>query len=335
MITSKHPGPAYVCRQMVSPWQVTGCAPGRPPPSEASLVLHVVEDLWVQMSQVAPEDLSFDVVLALAQGGMEAGSLSGTVAPGKTVALRTLRCSPSGGAEDAQVQGAPPPAFCACAAHRVAAPAHLTPPAVRPPPRYFRALPPPEVSVPAGSGMEPGAQVPSFSSSEDEGPPSVPRWPSSGLVPKHSTPKEGPLPWRRRPLGHVPHRWGGGPAEGSPLPSRSSRVLSSSLRKRRLSTIWASEESSGQLGPDSDPQAPEEGPPVLVSATWRQQQRQEASPGSWPGSRGLPGIQNTAGRRPRKRKDLAVVMERVRQWEARQLQSIEEATQHELTVQDA
>lgn len=151
-------------------------------------------------------------------------------------------------------------------------------------------------------------QVPSFSSSEDEGPPSVPRWPSSGPVPKHSTPKEGPLPWRRRPLGHVPHRWGGGPAEGSPLPSRSSRVLSSPLRKRRLSTIWASEESSGQLGPDLDPQAPEEEPPVPVSATWQQQQRQEASPGSWPGNGGLPGIQNTAGRRPRKRKKLAAVV---------------------------
>ncbi|KAF6301424.1 hypothetical protein mRhiFer1_000149 [Rhinolophus ferrumequinum] len=182
--------------------------------------------------------------------------------------------------------------------------------------------------------MEPGAQVPSWSSSEDEDPPSVPRWPSSRPVPKHSTPEEGSLPWRRRPPGRVPYHWGGDPADGSPLPSRSSRVLSSSLRKRRLSTIWASEESSGQLGPDSDPQTSEEEPPVPASVTRRQQQWQEDSPESWPGNVGLPGIQNTARKRSQNPKKLAAVMERVRQWEARQLQSIEEATQHELTVED-
>uniref|UniRef100_A0A671EU16 Coiled-coil domain containing 201 n=1 Tax=Rhinolophus ferrumequinum TaxID=59479 RepID=A0A671EU16_RHIFE len=170
--------------------------------------------------------------------------------------------------------------------------------------------------------MEPGAQVPSWSSSEDEDPPSVPRWPSSRPVPKHSTPEEGSLPWRRRPPGRVPYHC------GSPLPSRSSRVLSSSLRKRQLSTIWASEESS------SDPQTSEEEPPVPASVTRRQQQWQEDSPESWPGNVGLPGIQNTARKRSQNPKKLAAVMERVRQWEARQLQSIEEATQHELTVED-
>lgn len=136
----------------------------------------------------------------------------------------------------------------------------------------------------------------------------MPRWPSSGPVPKHSTPEEGSLPWRRRPPGHVPYPWDGDPADGSPLPSRSSRVLSSSLRKRRLSTIWASEESSGELGPDSDPQTPEEESPVPASVTRRQQQWQEESPESWPRKVGLPGIQNTARKRSRNPKKLAAVV---------------------------
>ncbi|XP_036103283.1 coiled-coil domain-containing protein 201-like [Molossus molossus] len=190
--------------------------------------------------------------------------------------------------------------------------------------------------------MESGAQLSGWSPSEDESPPSERRRPSSGTVPKHSTPEEGFLRGHRHPLGRVPYRRGWGPAEGSPLPARSSRDLPSPVQKRRLSTIWASEESSVQPGSDTEPGAPGEEPPAPAKVTQRrrrqrrQQQKvqQGESPGSWTGNKGLPGIPNTAGRRSRDLKKLAAVAERVRQWEARQLQSIEEATRHNLTVQD-
>ncbi|KAM5303808.1 coiled-coil domain-containing protein 201 [Glossophaga mutica] len=190
-----------------------------------------------------------------------------------------------------------------------------------------------EVAVAAGSRMEPGAQVSEWGSSEDEDPPSAPRPPSSGAVPKHSTPAEGSL---RR----VPSRQRGGPAEGSLLSASSSWDLPSPVRKRRLSTIWASEESSEQLGPEEDPWAPEEEPPAPAEVTRQRRQRRQQrkkqgeAPGSWTGNMRLPGIPSTAGQRPRDPKKLAAVMERVRRWEARLLWSIEEATRHELTVED-
>ncbi|XP_036896948.1 coiled-coil domain-containing protein 201-like [Sturnira hondurensis] len=164
--------------------------------------------------------------------------------------------------------------------------------------------------------MEPGAQVSEWSSSEDEGPPSAPRRMSSGTVPKHSTPEEGFLHRHRSPLGRVPYRRGGGPADGSPLSARSSWDLPSPVQRRRLSTIWASEESSEQLEPEEDPWAPEEEPPRPAEVTQqrrrRQQQRkkQGEAPGSWTGNVRLPGIPNTAGRRHRDPKKLAAVVGR-------------------------
>ncbi|XP_054582546.1 coiled-coil domain-containing protein 201 [Eptesicus fuscus] len=188
--------------------------------------------------------------------------------------------------------------------------------------------------------MEPGAQVSEWSSSEDEDPPSV--WRPSGAAPKHSTPAEGfPRRRSRSPRGPRPYRPGGGPGDGSPRPGRASRDLPSPvLRKQRLSTIWASEESSVQPGPDPSPPAPGGEPPAPTEATrpLRPQPQQKAepgeSPGGWTRSQGLPGISSTSRPRRRDLKKLAAVTERVRQWEARQLQSIEEATQHDLTVQD-
>ncbi|KAF6085267.1 hypothetical protein HJG60_000144 [Phyllostomus discolor] len=189
--------------------------------------------------------------------------------------------------------------------------------------------------------MEPGAQVSEWSSSEDdEGPPSAPGRPSPGAAPKHSTPEEGPLRRPGSPLGRTLYRRAGGPAEGSLLSAHSSWDLPSPVRKRRLSTIWASEGSSEQLGPEEDPWAPEEEPPAPAEATQRQRRRrrqhekQREAPGSWTGNTRLPGIPNPAGRRHRDPEKLAAVTERVRQWEARLLRSIEEATRHELTVED-
>ncbi|XP_067601619.1 coiled-coil domain-containing protein 201 [Pseudorca crassidens] len=190
-------------------------------------------------------------------------------------------------------------------------------------------------------------QLPELSSSEDEGFSSVTRRTSLTRVLKHSTPEGAAPSWHSELLGDVPSRQEGGSAGGSPLPVRSPWDLPSSpgelspkapLRKRRLSTIRASEVSSGQLGSNSDPFALEEDPPVPASVTRRrqQQQQQRKSPRARrsPPNPGLPGIPNTARRRPRDLKRLAAATERLRQWEIHQLQSIEEATQHELTIED-
>ncbi|XP_069870713.1 coiled-coil domain-containing protein 201 [Dipodomys merriami] len=60
-------------------------------------------------------------------------------------------------------------------------------------------------------------------------------------------------------------------------------------------------------------------------------------PGSTPASParnpGLPGVRDTGGKRKQGPKRRAVEMERVRQWEACLLQQIEEAVQHELTIE--
>ncbi|XP_072827010.1 coiled-coil domain-containing protein 201 isoform X2 [Vicugna pacos] len=192
--------------------------------------------------------------------------------------------------------------------------------------------------------MEPQAQVPRLSSSEDESISSVTRWPSLRNVPKHSTPEGATLPWRMETPGHVPSHQEEGPAGGSPLPAHSSWDLSSSLaglspmgpiRKRQLSTIQDSEVSSEQRGSHSDPWPPKGDPPMPASTAGQKQKQQQ---GKAPRTRrqgpnlGLPGIPNTARRRRRDLKKLAAAMERVREWEIRQLQNIEEATQHELTI---
>nr|KAF6418786.1 hypothetical protein HJG63_008808 [Rousettus aegyptiacus] len=179
--------------------------------------------------------------------------------------------------------------------------------------------------------MEPGAQVPDWAS-EDEGLPPVP--PPLGAAPKHSTPRGHALRRRRRPAGRVAYRTGAGLASASPPPTIPARPLSPPRRERRLSAVWDSEEASGRLGPDSDPRVPEEEPPGPASVPRRWQQQQEVSPGSGRRGKGLPGIPNSARPRRRDLKMLAAVVERVRQWEARQLQNIEEATWHELTVED-
>ncbi|XP_059963686.1 coiled-coil domain-containing protein 201 [Mesoplodon densirostris] len=194
-------------------------------------------------------------------------------------------------------------------------------------------------------------QLPGLSSSEDESLSSMTRRTSLTRVLKHSTPEGAAPSWHSELLGDVPSHQEGGSAGGSPLPVRSPWDLPSSPgefspkvppRKRRLSTIRASEVSSGQLGSNSDPFALEEDPPVPASVTRRrrrrqQQQQQQGRPPRArrsPPNLGLPGIRNTARRRPRDLKRLAAATERLRQWEIQLLQNIEEATQHELTIED-
>ncbi|KAF5916819.1 hypothetical protein HPG69_012178, partial [Diceros bicornis minor] len=175
--------------------------------------------------------------------------------------------------------------------------------------------------------------VPESSPSEDGSPPSVTRRQSSRTLLKHST----ALSRRKRPSGQVPYWPGRGSAGGSPLPARSSWDLPSppaTLPKRRLSTVWASGESSGRLEPNLDPWDPGEDLFEPASATQQHEQRESPGARSWPRNLGLPGIPYTARKRRRDPRKLAAAMERVRQWEIRLLQNIEEAVQHELTIDD-
>ncbi|XP_054350774.1 coiled-coil domain-containing protein 201 [Pongo pygmaeus] len=181
--------------------------------------------------------------------------------------------------------------------------------------------------------MEPGVQDPGLSSSEDESPSLAIRSPTLRKPLKHSTPEEAALGWSPRSSGGASY------LSGSPMPAHFSQVLAShpagvsppaTVRKMRLSTIWASKESSLDLS------ALGEEPPTSASLAQQQQQQQEESlrAKSWPQNPGLPGILNTTGRKRRDLKKRAAAMERVRQWEIYVLQNIEEATQHELTIED-
>ncbi|XP_048950989.1 coiled-coil domain-containing protein 201 isoform X1 [Canis lupus baileyi] len=184
---------------------------------------------------------------------------------------------------------------------------------------------------------------PALSDAEEDEAPSLTmgqqRW---GEAVKHSTPQEGSPRLRRRPPGEVPSRQGEGPEPWSRRPARAPRSTpslragpgrSAPLQTPRLSNGRASRAARGQPGPRSGHPAPKEDPPAQASVT-RQQHAESCAPRSWPGPTGLPGIPSAARRRRRDPEKMAAERERVRQWEARQLWDIEEATQHELTLQD-
>ncbi|XP_053464662.1 coiled-coil domain-containing protein 201 [Nycticebus coucang] len=178
--------------------------------------------------------------------------------------------------------------------------------------------------------------VPGMSSSEDESPSLVTKRTPLRKFLKHSTPEDVVPGWSPRPSGDATY------LGGSPVSARFSQDLVSNLvgvsplvtfRKRRLSTIRAFKGSSEQSGPDSDPSDPVE--KTSVSNSLPQQQRGKSLQAkSWRQNPGLPGIPNTARKKKRDPKKLAAAMKRVRQWEFRLLQDIEEAIQHELTIQE-
>nr|XP_051701786.1 coiled-coil domain-containing protein 201 [Oryctolagus cuniculus] len=180
--------------------------------------------------------------------------------------------------------------------------------------------------------------------SEQESPSFLRRRPPLRKLIKHSTPEEAEFSWSLRLPGDALDLNEEGPAGGSPVPGHSFPGLRTCLagvswtttfRRRRLSTIWASSGSSGHSRPDEPLSAPGGDLPI-ASLLAQQQQRQQGESlhtSSWPRISGLPGISNTSQRKRRNLKKLAAVMERVRQWEWHLLQNIEEATQHQLTVQ--
>uniref|UniRef100_A0A8I5R9S2 Coiled-coil domain containing 201 n=1 Tax=Papio anubis TaxID=9555 RepID=A0A8I5R9S2_PAPAN len=195
-------------------------------------------------------------------------------------------------------------------------------------------------------------QDPGLSSSEDDSLFLATGSPTLRKPLKHSTPEEGALGGTTRPSGGASY------LSGSPVPAHFSQDLAShpagvsppaTVRKRRLSTIWASKESSLDLS------VPGEETPTSASLAQQQQQKQQQKQKqnqkqlqqqqqkqqqeslrakSWHQNPGLPGILNTTGRKRRDPKKRAAAMERVRQWEIYVLQNIEEATQHELTIED-
>ncbi|XP_049749520.1 coiled-coil domain-containing protein 201 [Loxodonta africana] len=183
-------------------------------------------------------------------------------------------------------------------------------------------------------------QIPGWNLSEGENASLATGSPLRKLI-KHSTPEDSKLSHSMRPLGEISSLSNGGRAEASPMPTHSFQDLSShltglsfkaSFRQRRLSTVSASKEYSGQLGPDGGLLAPEEEPPTSTTSSTKQKSvspRAQSRPVGWP------GISNTNRARRNKRdlKKKAAVMERVRQWEARLLQNIEEAVHYELTIE--
>lgn len=158
--------------------------------------------------------------------------------------------------------------------------------------------------------MELGQQGPRWSSSEDEVPPLQCQgshlWgQSQSIAPRRRLPSLGQE--ATRPCPHC-------------LPALSGSCHCP-LRKRWLSALWASRESSEQLGPSSDLRSPEEKPyvPNLSHPTTTATAEAVGDPGIWPGDLWFPGILNTV--RWRLWKNLAAVTERVMRWEALQLLS--------------
>ncbi|KFO12193.1 hypothetical protein N312_03710 [Balearica regulorum gibbericeps] len=110
--------------------------------------------------------------------------------------------------------------------------------------------------------------------------------------------------------------------------SQSSRAVFS---RRRLSTVLASnesnEEQSDKVVPDMETEAP-------AKASEEAAVISESGP-SWLVT-GIPGIKDIPIVKTRKKKiDKALVRKKQRAWVLRQLKNIEEATEHELTIEEA
>ncbi|XP_058529529.1 coiled-coil domain-containing protein 201 [Ochotona princeps] len=187
--------------------------------------------------------------------------------------------------------------------------------------------------------MGPEGQPLGLNSSELESPSFLRRRPLLRKLIKHSTPEEEEaFSWSFRLLGDRLDLSERGSAGGSPLPvhfqGRCTHLTGvnciTPFRRKRLSTVWASGESSRRSGPEQHQSAP--GREMSGSSLLVLEQHQDESLhiSCWPG---LPGISNVTHRKRRNLKKLAAAMERVRQWERHLLQNIEEATQHQLTIQ--
>ncbi|XP_068009052.1 coiled-coil domain-containing protein 201 [Melanerpes formicivorus] len=110
--------------------------------------------------------------------------------------------------------------------------------------------------------------------------------------------------------------------------SQSSHIVFS---RRRLSTVLASDESNEE---PRDKVVPDVETQVSTTAT----EEDAAAPKSGPSwlPTGIPGIKDIPTGKNRKKKiDKALVRKKQREWLLRQLTNIEEATEHELTIEEA
>ncbi|KAM6132651.1 coiled-coil domain-containing protein 201 [Pterocles gutturalis] len=110
--------------------------------------------------------------------------------------------------------------------------------------------------------------------------------------------------------------------------SQSSRAVFS---RRRLSTVLASDESNEE---PSDTVVPN----VETQASTEASEEAAVTPESGPSwlVTGIPGIKDLPIVKTRKKKiDQALVRKKQREWLLRQLKNVEEATEHELTIEEA
>ncbi|XP_075810976.1 coiled-coil domain-containing protein 201 [Microtus pennsylvanicus] len=157
---------------------------------------------------------------------------------------------------------------------------------------------------------------------------------------QHRTPEEATLSCGQRPAGALnlcEQSAEGGLLMSSCL-SQGTRIhvaevnAAAAASRKRKPISRASKRPCGWLRPCQDLSAPAEEASVSASSTQRPRQKQQ-SLAAMSESSTFPKVfhKTRSGRRdPRK---LAAAMERVRQWEFRLLQNLEEASQHHLTVE--
>ncbi|XP_052591980.1 coiled-coil domain-containing protein 201 [Peromyscus californicus insignis] len=154
----------------------------------------------------------------------------------------------------------------------------------------------------------------------------------------HSTPQEMAMGWSPRPpRRNFQSNWSLTSEDSfqDPVSQLEGFSPTATFRKKRLSTVEDFESSSGQVEPYSDHLAAEEEPCMSASLNKEERPKIEALQAvNWPRNSGMPGISDTAWQRRRDPKKRAAAMQRLRQWEAQQLQEIEEAVHHELTIQE-
>ncbi|KAM6412928.1 coiled-coil domain-containing protein 201 [Pluvialis apricaria] len=109
--------------------------------------------------------------------------------------------------------------------------------------------------------------------------------------------------------------------------SQSSRVVFS---RRRLSTVVASDESNEEPSEKADPNMETQAPTMA----YEEAAVKPSNGPSWLVT-GIPGIKDVPIAKTRKKKiDKALVRKKQREWVLRQLKNIEEATEHELTIEE-
>ncbi|XP_074429599.1 coiled-coil domain-containing protein 201 [Larus michahellis] len=105
--------------------------------------------------------------------------------------------------------------------------------------------------------------------------------------------------------------------------------------RRRLSTVLASDESNEE---PSDKPSDKADTNMETQASTKASEKDAVNPRSGPSwlVTGIPGIKDVPIVKTRKKKiDKALVRKKQREWLLRQLKNIEEATEHELTIEEA